>query len=265
MALLKTPRNKLLTVQQFADHFLPTLIHQLRVEIGVAMQEAYQISETIIEKLKVKFQENRPQPVQVFQQAIAIIVDRETRKYRRLLEKNFGLSETAFQEMVLQLQAGDEQLFEQIFLSHFNECMNKLKKLYKASHQDAYDATMNTMLIFCRRLKRGDVKYGNLQYLFTQVATHRYLNWIGRESKTTPFDKFDISEDLPLYDAETYALLHKAFAQLGEGCQDLLNAFYYKERTLQQVAEKTERSYVAVRKQKQRCIEKLRVFFKQLS
>jgi len=70
--------------------------------------------------------------------------------------------------MVEQLRAGDEGLYELIFLDHFHICLNLLKNKYQASHQDAYDATMNTMLIFCRRLKQGRIEYGNLRYLFNQ-------------------------------------------------------------------------------------------------
>lgn len=255
----------ILTVQQFAESFFPTLIQRLTDEAGIALKEAVKIGEGAIQKLKTRFQANKPQPVQVFQKAITIIVDRETSKYKRLLEKNFDLSEEAFHEMVATLQAGDEQLYEQVFLSHFKSCMNLLKRKYKAPHQDAYDATMNAMLLFCRKLKEGSVEYGNLRYLFTQMAAHSYLKWIKRQSKTEEFTLFDTTEQLPRFDKESYELLGKAFAMLGDGCSELLNAFYYNENTLQQVAESTGRSYVGIRKQKQRCIEKLRTYFAKLS
>ena len=253
------------TVQQFAEAFLPTLIQQINVGAGIALREAIQIGEIAIQKLKSQFQANKPRPFEVFQKAISIIADRETNKYKRLTEKNFGLSEDAFKEMVTNLQAGDEQLFEQVFLSHFKSCVVLIKKKFKAPHQDAYDATMNAMLAFCRNLKAGKVEYGNLRYLFTQMATHNYLKWVKRQSKTEEFTQFDLSEELPRFDQESYELLGQAFAKLGEGCRDLLNAFYYNENSLQQISEKTSRSYAAIRKQKQRCIEKLRSFFIELN
>ncbi len=251
----------MVTVQQFAEAFFPTLIEQISAKAEIALQDAIQIGEIVIHKLKSRFQANKPRPVQVFQQAIAIIAAKETNKYKRLTEKNFGLSEEAFAEMVSKLQAGDEGLFEQVFITHFKSCAALLKKKYKASHQDAYDATMNAMLAFCRNLKAGKVEYGNLRYLFTQMASHNYLKWIQRQSKTEEFTQFEIAEEMPHFDPESYELLGQAFAKLGEGCRDLLNAFYYNENTLQQISEQTTRSYVAIRKQKQRCIEKLRNFF----
>lgn len=265
MTIHNTHSATILTVQQFADSFFPTLIQRLTGEAGIALKEAVRIGENAIQKLKIRFKANKPQPVQVFQKAITIIVDRETNKYKRLIEKNFGLSEEAFHEMVATLQAGDEQLYERVFLSHFKSCMALLKRKYQAPHQDAYDATMNAMLLFCRKLKEGSIEYGNLRYLFTQMASHSYLKWIQRQSKTEEFTLFDTAEQLPRFDQESYELLGKAFALLGAGCQDLLNAFYYNENTLQQVAEQTNRSYVAIRKQKQRCTEKLRNFFTKLS
>lgn len=261
---MKTPNfqpSAVVTVQQFAEAFFPTLIRQISNDAGVAIREAMQIGEIVIRKLKSRFDANKPRPIQVFQRAISIIADRETNKYKRLTEKNFGLSEEAFKEMVDKLQMGDESLFERVFLTHFKPCALLLKRKYKASHQDAYDATMNAMLAFCRKLKAGGIEYGNLRYLFTQMATHNYLKWIQRQSKTETFTQFDLTEELPHFDQESYELLGKAFAKLGDGCRDLLNAFYYNENTLQQISEKTSRSYVAIRKQKQRCVEKLRDFF----
>ncbi|MEL7249804.1 MAG: sigma-70 family RNA polymerase sigma factor [Bacteroidota bacterium] len=264
MATLNLSPQTHLTVHQFAEYFFPSLVEKLRADVGLALRDALHISHSIIHKLKGRFKRDIQHPIPVFQKALAIIVDKETRKYRILLEKNFGLSEAQFIEMQKQLQEGDESLFEHIFMSHFDTTMTVLKRKHRASHQDAYDATMNAMLIFCRKLKQGDIQYGNLQFLFIRIATHRFLNWIKRQGKTEAFTEFDISEELPVYDEETYELLGQAFAKLGDGCRDLLNAFYYSEQTLQQVSEQTQRSYAAIRKQKQRCMEKLRGFFNQL-
>ena len=265
MTVYQSKSIKVITVQQFAESFFPVLIQSLTQEAGITLREAVQVGERIIQKLKDRFNPNKPQPVQVFQQAIAIIVDRETKNYKRLIENNFGLSESDFQEMVVKLQAGDEQLYERVFLHHFTPCVQLLKKKYRASHQDAYDATMNAMLLFCRKLKEDRIEYGNLRHLFTQIAEHRYLKWIKRESKTLELNTWGLVEELPQYVKEGYDILGRAFAKLGEGCRDLLNAFYHQENTLQQVAARTNRSYAAIRKQKQRCIEKLRTYFSQLS
>lgn len=265
MRTSKFEAKPMLTVQQFAEAFFPTLIKQISTKAEIALRDAIHIGEIVVDKLKSRFRANKPRPIHVFQQAIAIIATRETTKYKRLTEKNFGLSEEAFAEMTNKLQAGDESLFEQVFLTHFKSCVALLKKKYRASHQDAYDATMNAMLAFCRNLKAGKIEYGNLRYLFTQMATHNYLKWIQRQSKTEEFSQLEMIEELPRFDKESYELLGQAFAKLGDGCRDLLNAFYYNENTLQQISEKTNRSYVAIRKQKQRCIEKLRDFFTALN
>ncbi len=105
MATLDLPSQAHLTVHQFADYFFPSLVEKLRTDIGLALKEAVDISHGIIHKLKGRFKTDIPHPVQVFQKALAIIVDKETRKYKTLLEKNFGLSEVQFTEMQNQLQA----------------------------------------------------------------------------------------------------------------------------------------------------------------
>lgn len=181
-----------------------------------------------------------------------------------LQKKNFGLSELAFDQMVEALKAGNNAFYERTFLAHFGDCCNYLKQRYKASQEDAYDATMETILVFCNRLKAGKVKYGNIRFLFTQMAGQTYIGWQKKENKTTTLDGIDLPEDLPeRMDEDTRRKLAMAWSKLGKPCQQLLKEFYYEDLPSKKIAEKLNRSDAAVRKQKQRCIEKLRTIFKQ--
>ena len=76
---------------------------------------------------------------------------------KNLEAKNFGLSPDDFQLLLEELWSGRDELYQRVFLSHFKDCLTFLKKQYRASHQDAYDASMDTLLIFCDRLKRGRI------------------------------------------------------------------------------------------------------------
>ena len=260
-----TKQPLILTVQEFAESFFPCLIRELKEEFGFTVGDAKKVSKNVIQRLKVKFKTNKPQPVQVFQAASINIVARETNKFKRLMDKNFGLSEDSFNEMVELLKNGDEHLYEKIFLQHFNDCHVFIKRKYNASHQDAYDASMNAMLAFCRKLKEGNIQYGNIRFLFTQMAGQIYVKWIKRERKKEEIGDLDLAEELPHFDSESFEILEKAFAKLGDGCSQLLNAFYFAEKTLQDIAVGSDKNPSAIRKQKQRCIEKLRTFFIALS
>lgn len=181
------------------------------------------------------------------------------------MDRNFGLQEQDFKKLVRDIQAGDNSSFEDIFLIHFTDCVAYLKRTYTAPHQDAYDASMETMLRFHHRIKTGKIVYGNLRFLFTQMAVHHYLKWIKREQRNTNFSEAVIGHISPSIDDDALEVLDLAWQQLGTNCKALLKSFYYEGKSMEAIAEGLGRSTVAVRKQKQRCVEKLRDIFMQLS
>lgn len=198
-----------------------------------------------------------------FTAAISNIATWEINKYRRLMDKNFGLSEIEFQKMVIQLKNGDEKIFETIFLSHFEDCMSFIKYKYNTSTEEAYDASMQAMLAFCHRLKDGKITYGNLRFLFTQMAGQFHLKALKKSSNQEEFSPLihDQEDFLDAFNDEDLLLLDQAWNQLGDKCKTLLNEFYYNNNTLQEIAQRLEKNAATIRKQKQRCIEKLRSLF----
>ncbi|KAA3623646.1 MAG: sigma-70 family RNA polymerase sigma factor [Bacteroidetes bacterium] len=255
----------IVTIEQFWRRFLPKLLSHLIKEYQFKKREADLVGQNVLDRLESKFSGNNSQPVQVFHEALTIIVTRETNKFRRLMDKNFGLSETSFNDMILKMRQGDESIFEVVFLSHFDFCLNYLQGKYKASYENAYDATMNAMVAFCKGLKDESITYGNLKFLFTQMAGQYYFKWIRREKIQEPMPEIDIPEEQDDFEEASLNILDKAWDLLGEGCQKLLENFYYNNSTLIEIAKKHEKSPTAMRKQKQRCIEKLRGYFKQMN
>ena len=63
---------------------------------------------------------------------------------------------------------------------------------------------------------------------------------------------------------EEVKLLQQCWKDLDEECQDILKDFYYGEIPLNEIALALGKSAVAVRKQKQRCVEKLRSLFNRI-
>lgn len=180
-------------------------------------------------------------------------------------KKNFGLSANAFQALVTALKAGDETLYEKIFLAHFQDCRKYLQHKFQASQEDAYDATMDAMVVFCNRLKADKIQYGNLRFLFTQIAGQIYVRWIKKEQLKTTLTQMDLPTPNATIDKKALQLLNKAWTLLGENCAELLKAFYYGGVPLQEIALQNEKSPAAIRKQKQRCVEQLRHLFLKVS
>ncbi len=183
---------------------------------------------------------------------------------KTLQAKNFGLSPEDFQQLVDELHAGKDELYQQVFLEHFEDCMKYLKRQYRATHADAYDASMDTLLVFCDRLKKGRIQYGNLRFLFTQMAGQVYIK---QQKKRTRYT--EIPDNLDLIDDEhidipqaAFDAFDSAWPELGEGCQKLLKAFFYDKVKLKDIAQQQGKSEAALRKQKQRCMGKLQAIFK---
>ncbi len=185
----------------------------------------------------------------------------ELRKTKRLMDNNFGLSETQFLDMVKEMQAGNNQQFEKVFINHFKQCRQYLIFKYKASPEDAYDMTMDTLVDFHQRLIRGKVHYGNLRFLFTQMAGQRYLKWLKKPTPDILPDDFDVYDIIEGPSPEVLDAFQQAWVSLHDRCRQVLHLHYYNNIPFNEIAEQLERSAVAIRKQKQRCVEKLRELF----
>lgn len=189
------------------------------------------------------------------------IVESEYDKLRTTMSKNFGLTESAFLEMANALQDGDRSIYEHTFLAHFGDCMQYLKTTYQASHEDAYDATMDAMLEFCKRLEGSKITYGNLRFLFTRMAGQIYFR---QQKMQWPTDDLHPEMALPeeeIYSKEELAILEKVVEELCADCRQIVKSFYYYDISLKDLAERFQKSSAAMRKQKQRCMEKLRNLF----
>ncbi|MEM1220424.1 MAG: hypothetical protein AAGH79_15990 [Bacteroidota bacterium] len=178
-------------------------------------------------------------------------------------ERNFGLSEMDFNEMVEAARQGDQKIFERTFLSHFKDCMLYLQQKDKIGYQAAYDVTMDTLLLFRDLLLRGKIRYGNLRYLFTLMARQElyrqrkkagHLISLPYGTEYFPEESLDISE-------KDYTLLTRAYKSLGKECRHLLRDFYFQRRSLKEIALEQGRAAPAVRKQKSRCVFKLRELY----
>lgn len=174
-------------------------------------------------------------------------------------EKNFGLTEAAFKDLQNKLSTGDEQLFELIFLRHFEPCLQYVVNEDNAPQDVAYDATMDAFLTFRMKVAQGKINYGNLRYLLTRMARQHYYKRAKKEQSVS-LDLIQPPTETPDIELGESAvdLLQKGWKSLGEKCRKLLHAFYYLNQELKDIAAQTDRKPEALRKQKQRCVAQLR-------
>jgi DNA-directed RNA polymerase specialized sigma24 family protein len=175
------------------------------------------------------------------------------------LKQNFGITQSEFDVLVARLKAGDESMFEKIFLAHFNYCISYLKKNYNAQYDAAYDVTMDTLIEFRYRLLLDKISYGNLRYLFTKIACQQYVKTISKDYK----QEDNIFEDCENDDnfEDKLETLKLAWLDLGFEERKLLESVYYLDIPLIKIASVTSKTDATLRKQKQRAMEKLRNLF----
>jgi RNA polymerase sigma factor (sigma-70 family) len=178
--------------------------------------------------------------------------------------KNFNLSASDFEALLDAMCEGNELLFEKAFLSHFEYCMNILKKKYSASHEDAYDITMWGMLEFRKLLIARRISYGNLQTYLIRMISNRYLYIKKRPMHASLEDWMDnkVREVPPETDEDDLHLLGQAWQRLCDDCRTLLQLYYYDKLQLKEISKLTNDSSEAnTRKRKERCVKKLRDIF----
>ncbi len=172
--------------------------------------------------------------------------------------KNFGLSEASFEKLVADLKRNDTYFFEQVFLKQFGETLKYLRREYRSSHEDAYDATMDTLIEFRTRFIDGKLQYGNLRFLFTKMASQMLLR--NKQKGATDLEGIIIlnEEDTEVTDTDEVDRLKKAWQTLGESCKQLLTCHYYGKMKLAEIAKEQQKTPATIRKQKERCIKQLK-------
>lgn len=253
------------TLPQFEEQHFGQAIQCVLSEYHCMPQEAEQVTRQVFSKMRAEIPLEKTLKEKVFWQAFHKIARQEIPAQQTTMDKNFGLTKSRFDELVAQLKQGDETLFRHVFLAHFENCCKYLTTNYSATPNDAYDMVMKTMLEFHRRLKTDKINYGNLRFLFTRMASQFYLKWIKREERHTEIGDLDLPDPPVELDEDAFAILDKAWNGLCGDCSGLLQKFYYEKIRLEQIASDLGKSAGAVRKQKQRCIEKLRKLYMQLN
>ncbi len=181
--------------------------------------------------------------------------------------KNFGLTEASFEKLIADLKRNDTCFFEQVFLKQFEETLKYLCRKYRATHEDAYDATMDALLEFRTRFIDGKLQYGNLRFLFTKMASQMLLKNLKKETTSIeegvaflahPDSYRDREADIESTGSEELGQFNKAWKRLGDSCKQLLTWHFYGKMKLTEIAEEVQKTPATIRKQKERCIQQLK-------
>ena len=176
---------------------------------------------------------------------------------------NFGLTKHEFDQFVAKVKNGDESLFIQVFNVHFKSSVRYIQNKFSISEELAYDTCMDTLIEFRTKLKQGKINYGNIRFLFTKMAVHRYLDDMKKKNKVS--EAIDIfmgdKSDLAISEKEFLAMLNNAVNTLEDAQKHMIKEIYYSGKDTEQIIEENEITYSTFRKRKQRSLEKLKSVF----
>ena len=180
--------------------------------------------------------------------------------------KNFGLNQKEFGELCNSLKEGDNTLFEKIYLSHFKQCQNYLIANYSLDHDESYDVSMDTLILFRQSLISGKIVYGNLKYLFTRLA---YYNLLKRRKELSKLNKeeFNYFEMIGLQNPdeakiERLKILESAINNLSKDKQLFLKEHFQNRTKLSEMAKQSGEPDTTIRKRKQRILEEIKRIIK---
>ena len=181
------------------------------------------------------------------------------------MNKNLGLTEKRFYELVEKLKQGNQKLFEIAFNNLATEGLKSLNIKYKHDPVGiAKDTVVDTLITFRVRLIDGKIKYGNLKFLFHQMLYQDYLRKLKKDPKhqslenISRFEKSEIDSLEEIQKQKQFQVLYSAFNKLGKPCRIILELFYEKNTKISQIAKEFGVNDVVLRKRKQRCLDKLR-------
>jgi len=154
--------------------------------------------------------------------------------------------------------------FERAYTSMYNY-YPKIKKMlvnYGANEDDAKDIFQEAILILSNKLEdphfRLDAKISTYLY-----SVSRYLckDFMAKKNKIVAIDQFhslteDIIEDHGEKEAQ-FEKIDRILKDLGERCKQILVAYYYKKKSMKEIAKEFEYATVnSAKNQKYKCLER---------
>ena len=179
------------------------------------------------------------------------------------MEKNLGLNEKQFKNLVSRLKKGDDTLFELAYKKLVEDNIELLKNRYKVEDFDAKDATLNALFSLKKKLLDGKIRYDNIRFVFSKMAYHEYVLLLRAREKSLNSKGRVISyytkdgEGGIEFTEEDFAALDRAMSKLDKICLKIIKSVFYTQLKLKEIAVVLKMSYDNIRKKKQRCLEKL--------
>ena len=176
------------------------------------------------------------------------------------------------QQLIKRLKNGDSAVLETIYTKYRKPFLSFASR-YNLDKEELLDIYQDSILALV-----DNVRNGKIETLDSTLKT--YLFSIGKFMIFKKLKHLEVVNELPLdtnrlehyaneidnqrvYEQEELELFKKCFGQLGKQCQELLNLFYYRGYTLEEIQETLDYdNYNVVKSQKSRCLKHLKELIK---
>ena len=192
------------------------------------------------------------------------------------------MTNEAFNQLVKELQAGNEKVLDQLFIKHYEYCVNYLSREFHSgnhycSNDDARDTVMDSFLKLRTELLKGKVENKNIRGYLLIICRNMWLKKVQKERSKLSLDiekvEYYLGQKEDLYNEDFNPLLKKelasdlketqkmqaeifqaAWAKLGEKCRKLLQAFYIEKIKLKDLQERFDySSYDTIKSMRRKC------------
>jgi RNA polymerase sigma factor (sigma-70 family) len=179
---------------------------------------------------------------------------------------------TADHLIIQKLKQGDTSVLDDLYRRYRGEFIGWLTGKYQCSREEAAELFQLVLLIFHDNVMDDSLQTLNSSlktYLFA-IGRNKYLEGKRKELKSVELLEGYLYEHVDFPDPssrkEYEALLDlvvQSLEELGDPCKEVLELYYYDDKSMQEIAE--ERDYKnpnTAKNQKYKCLERLRDIFR---
>lgn len=177
--------------------------------------------------------------------------------------------ETSQKSVIEAIVDGDRQTMKTLYLSYKGEFCNWLKKKYLINQDAAIDVYQESFTIFFEKVKAGrlDDFNGDIKAYVFGIGKNKMMQQRDQAAKDhrhaiylSEHLQFIAQDEVRSSVFENAAEISKnLMAQMGEPCKSILQAFYFYNLTMEQIAEKfSYKTEGVARTTKKRCMQKIK-------
>lgn len=172
----------------------------------------------------------------------------------------------------------NEKIIQQLRSGDNREALQKMYKSFPSvkhficthggSEDDARDLFQESLLVFYKNaLKPEFVLSSSLNTYLFSICKYLWKDELRKRNRSVNFEFTDFTEELSSHqeDEAKMSVLDKVLDTLGEKCSELLQLFYYKKKSMEDIAAELQYKNVDTAKtQKYKCLERAKTMAEQM-